>query len=86
MPGADFVVEANGFHLCSVHEKWQQPGSEIKKGDELGIFQFGGSSIIVAFQAGRSDLNEDLLEYSRQRVQVSVEVGMSLGKAAKRVS
>jgi phosphatidylserine decarboxylase len=52
-----------------------------QNGDELGIFQFGGSSIIVAFQAGSIDFDKDLLEYSRQPVQVSVEVGMSLGKA-----
>lgn len=45
------------------------------------MFQFGGSSIIVAFQKGRIEFDDDLLKFSRQRVQVSVEVGMSLGKA-----
>jgi len=45
------------------------------------MFQFGGSSIIVAFQKGRIRFDDDLLEFSRKRVQVAVEVGMSLGKA-----
>lgn len=66
---------------CSIYKKWQQVGSQIKKGDELGIFQFGGSSIIVAFQRGRIKFDEDLLGLSRQRVQVAVEVDMSLGTA-----
>ncbi|OTB03857.1 hypothetical protein M426DRAFT_12150 [Hypoxylon sp. CI-4A] len=36
----------------SINGKLQKPGSEIKKGDEIGYFQFGGSSIIAAFQTG----------------------------------
>lgn len=56
----------------------------IMKGDEIGLFQFGGSSIIVAFQEGRINFDEDLLSISRQKVMVDVEVGMSLGKAVKK--
>jgi len=66
----------------SIYDRWQQPGNKIKKGDELGMFQFGGSSIIVAFQKRRIHFDDDLLEFSRRRVQVAVEVGMSLGKAS----
>ncbi|RYP68284.1 hypothetical protein DL771_006786 [Monosporascus sp. 5C6A] len=65
----------------SFNDKWQKPGAEIRKGDELGLFQFGGSSIIVAFQKGRIKFDQDLLDLSRQKIQVSVEVGMSLGSA-----
>src|SRR5687767_9272763 len=64
-----------------IHERWKNPGAEIKKGDEIGHFQFGGSSIIVAFQPGRIKFDQDLLDLSLQRIQVSVEVGMSLGGA-----
>jgi phosphatidylserine decarboxylase len=67
--------------LCSIHEKWQQPGNTIKKGEELGMFQFGGSSIIVAFQKSRIRFDDDLLRLSKERVQVAVEVGMSLARA-----
>lgn len=64
-----------------INEKWQKPGAEIKKGDELGVFQFGGSSIIVAFQKGRIQFDEDLTGPSKNAVAVDVEVGMSLGRA-----
>ncbi|KAI2776268.1 phosphatidylserine decarboxylase-domain-containing protein [Daldinia loculata] len=37
---------------ANIHEKFHKPGAKIKKGDEIGYFQFGGSSIIVAFQKG----------------------------------
>jgi hypothetical protein len=64
-----------------IHEQYRQPGQEIKKGDELGIFQFGGSSIIVAFQKGRIDFDQDIVDHSKRKIQVAVEVGMSLGNA-----
>lgn len=66
-----------------MYEKWQTPGAKIAKGDEIGYFQFGGSSIIVAFQGGHITFDKDLIELSEQQIQVSVEVGMSLGQALK---
>lgn len=64
-----------------IHPQYQQPGTQIHKGDELGIFQFGGSSIIVAFQKGRIQFDEDILKASKNAIAVDVEVGMSLGRA-----
>lgn len=61
----------------------QQEGHHIDKGDEIGLFQFGGSSIIVAFEAGRIEFDKDLERFSLEEVMVDVEVGMSLGKATR---
>lgn len=66
---------------CRISEKFRTEGAVVKKGEEVGLFQFGGSSIIVAFEKGRISFDEDLLSISRQRIMVDVEVGMSLGKA-----
>jgi len=65
-----------------IHDRWQMLGNEIRKGEELGYFQFGGSSIIVAFQKGRILFDEDLLSLSKEAIAMDVEVGMSLGRAA----
>ncbi|KAL4982607.1 phosphatidylserine decarboxylase-domain-containing protein [Aspergillus falconensis] len=80
------AIGASQVGTVEIHEKWQKPGSEIKKGDELGIFQFGGSSIIVAFQKGRIQFDEDLVEPSKRAVAVDVEVGMSLGRATSKAA
>ena len=58
-------------------------GQPVKKGDELGLFQFGGSSIVVAFENGRIQFDKDLELLSAQEVMVDVEVGMSLGEATQ---
>ncbi|KAL4904477.1 hypothetical protein BDW74DRAFT_31246 [Aspergillus multicolor] len=78
------AIGASQVGTVEIHEKWQKPGAEIKKGDELGLFQFGGSSIIVAFQKGRIQFDEDLIEPSKHAVAVDVEVGMSLGRATSK--
>lgn len=44
------------------------------------MFQFGGSSIVVVFQRGMIQFDQDLLDSSKRQIQVSVDVGMSLGR------
>lgn len=70
--------------MRSIHEKWQKIGGFIEKGDELGYFQFDGSSIVVVFQKGMVHFDQDLLDNSEEQIQVSVDVGMSLGRAVHR--
>jgi phosphatidylserine decarboxylase len=36
---------------CIIHPKWQ-PGQPVNKGEELGYFQFGGSSYCIVFRPG----------------------------------
>ncbi len=54
----------------------------IKKGEEIRLFQFGGSGIIVAFENGQILFDEGLLSVSRWRIMMDVQVGMSLGSSA----
>lgn len=70
-----YKAAANYF---SIHKKYHSAGTKINKRYELGIFQFSGSSIIVAFQHGHIKFDDDLLRLSEQKIQTSVEFGMSL--------
>ena len=67
--------------VCRFHDHFRKEGSKIKKGEEVGMFEFGGSSIIVAFEKGRILFDEDLISVSKRAITVNVEVGMRLGKA-----
>ncbi|KAK2471317.1 hypothetical protein H9L39_17548 [Fusarium oxysporum f. sp. albedinis] len=77
------AIGATNVGSVVIHEYFQKSGVQVKKGDELGHFRFGGSSIIVAFQGERIKFENDLLQLSKQRIQISVEVGMSLGRATR---
>lgn len=79
------AIGATDVGTVEIHEEIKEEGHIVQKGDELGLFQFGGSSIIVAFEQGRIDFDEDLDRFSNQEVMVDVEVGMSLGKAVQHV-
>jgi phosphatidylserine decarboxylase len=75
------AIGATNVGTVEINEKCQMASCQIEKGDEVGLFQFGGSSIIVAFEKDRIDFDEDLLDVSRRQVMMDVEVGMSMGKA-----
>ncbi|EEF35940.1 phosphatidylserine decarboxylase, putative [Ricinus communis] len=69
----------------------KKEGDYIKKGDELGYFSFGGSTVICVFE--KEDLvqdailiDEDLLANSARSLETLVCVGMKLGVAARRRS
>lgn len=49
------------------------------KGAELGMFGFGGSTVILLLDPARVRLDDDLLRTSKRRVETLVRVGQSLG-------
>lgn len=53
-------------------------GSTLTKGQPLGYFEFGGSTVAVVFQSGRVDFDQDLLHNSRQKVETLVQMGTTL--------
>ncbi|GME70556.1 unnamed protein product [Ambrosiozyma monospora] len=60
-------------------------GDHIKKGDEVGYFKFGGSTVLLLFESGKIVFDNDVLENSTQKgVETLVRVGMSIGHAPDR--
>jgi phosphatidylserine decarboxylase len=83
--GKVLFVAIGAFEVGSVKLTDQVKGcEELQKGEEIGWFEFGGSSIIVAFEEGRIHFDEDLREVSKRKIEMDVLVGQSLGKALKR--
>ena len=52
----------------------------LDKGDELGFFAFGGSTIVVAFERGSMQWDSDLLERSSQRIETRLLMGDRIGR------
>ncbi|KDQ53656.1 hypothetical protein JAAARDRAFT_38966 [Jaapia argillacea MUCL 33604] len=51
----------------------------IKRGDELGYFAYGGSTILVLFPKGSVKFDEDLVKNSEVPVETLMKVGYSVG-------
>jgi phosphatidylserine decarboxylase len=57
------------------------PGRAVAKGEEKGVFAFGGSCVITLFQAGRIAFYGDLVEQSAQNIETYARMGDWLGEA-----
>lgn len=68
-----------GSILTTVEE-----GEQVKRGQEFGYFAFGGSTIVVLFEKGMVEWDEDLLINGRASLETLVRVGMRVGKGRLR--
>jgi len=77
------AIGASEVGTVRFNEKFRTPGQSVSKGEELGLFEFGGSSIIACFERGRIEFDHDLVRASERREEMDVEMGMSLGQAVR---
>ena len=72
------VVAVGSLLLGSV-ELTHRSGN-VKRMDDLGFFQFGGSTVIVLFESDKVDFDKDILENSQNRIESFIKVGDGIGK------
>ena len=51
----------------------------IRRGDEKGYFEFGGSTVCVLLQKGAAVMDEDIMENSRHGIETVVRMGERIG-------
>ena len=56
------------------------PGRAVVKGEEKGLFKFGGSCVVTIFQKGRIRLDADLVRHSAEGLEVYAKMGDRLGE------
>jgi phosphatidylserine decarboxylase len=54
--------------------------AQIKKGDEMGYFAFGGSSVVVLVEEGKIEIDTDILKNTREGMETSVLMGERIGR------
>lgn len=55
----------------------------VKRGQEKGRFEFGGSTVVVFLEPGRVAIDGDLLENSRDGYETLVRMGERIGQACR---
>ena len=73
------MVEVGAFTVGSIRQRYV-PGIHVLKGARKGIFELGGSTVVLLFQRGVIELDDDLLRNSRNEVETYVRLGDSLGR------
>ncbi len=74
------MIEVGATNVGSIRQSFV-PGRPVKKGDEKGLFAFGGSCVITIFQRGRIKFDADLVEQSANHLELYARMGDRLGAA-----
>jgi phosphatidylserine decarboxylase len=74
------VVEVGATMVGSILQTFV-PGRAVAKGEEKGLFKFGGSCVVTIFPRGRIKLDADLVRHSADGLEVYARMGDRLGAA-----
>ncbi|OSY88125.1 phosphatidylserine decarboxylase [Tenacibaculum holothuriorum] len=55
------------------------PNSSIKKGDEMGYFAFGGSTIVLLVDKDKLKIDSDILQNTQNKTETFVKMGEEIG-------
>jgi phosphatidylserine decarboxylase len=74
------VCEIGATMVGSIFETFTR-GRAVAKGEEKGLFKFGGSCVVTLFQRGRIALDADLVRHGAEGLEVYARMGDRLGEA-----
>jgi len=60
-----------------------EKGQEVKRGDELGYFAYGGSTVVCVLPPGVVQFDNDLVANSKEPIETIMKVGFSIGHTQK---
>jgi len=72
------VCEIGATMVGSIFQSFL-PGRAVAKGEEKGLFKFGGSCVITLFQPGRIKFDADLVKHGAEGLEVYARMGERLG-------
>lgn len=76
--GTVAVIEVGATNVGSIQQSFV-PGRLVAKGDEKGLFAFGGSCVITVFQRGKIKFDADIVAQSAECVETYAKMGDRLG-------
>lgn len=73
------MVEIGAFTVASIVQTYQ-PGISVRRGEEKGWFEPGGSTVVLVFQKGSINIDAELLKYSNLGMETRLRCGESIGQ------
>ena len=75
------MIEVGATNVGTIRQTFI-PGRAVRKGDEKGLFAFGGSCVITIFQRGRIRFDADIVAQSANHLETYARMGDRLGEAS----
>lgn len=79
----DILICDVGATMVGTIIQTYQGNAQVAKGDEKGYFAFGGSTVVLLFEPGKVQLDQDLLENSANGIEMQVKMGTTIGQAVQ---
>jgi phosphatidylserine decarboxylase len=76
------IVEIGAFTVGSIQQRYQ-PGEHVIKGDRKGLFELGGSVVVLLFKQGMIQLDEDLCHNTEAGIETYIQLGESIGTSPR---
>ena len=73
-------IEIGAFAVGGIVQTYG--GIEVAKMQEKGYFEFGGSTIVLLFQEGKVQMDDDLIAHSNDGYETIVKMGERIGRLA----
>lgn len=71
----DILMCEVGAAMVGGIEQSYKPDTLVKKGDEKGLFKFGGSTVILLFEKGKIKIDSDILENTEKGFETTIKMG-----------
>ena len=69
-----------GAMLVGKIKNYKTEGS-VKRGEEKGMFLYGGSTIVLLLEKGRADIDKEIFDASARGLELPVKLGEKIGSA-----
>lgn len=76
--GEVLIMEIGATNVGSVIQTYS-PNNPVCRGDEKGMFRFGGSATMTFYEPGKVKLTEDLIQHSSQATELYAHMGDIMG-------
>jgi len=75
----DILIAPVGATMVGSIIETYTPDQSLKKGDEMGYFAFGGSTIVILVDKNKLKIDQDILENTRKKMETFVKMGEKIG-------
>lgn len=77
--GGIIIAPVGATMVGSILETYT-PNQEVNKGDEMGYFAFGGSTIVMLVAKNNLKIDADILENTKNNMETFVQMGEKIGR------
>ncbi|MHC5083684.1 MAG: phosphatidylserine decarboxylase [Planctomycetota bacterium] len=79
----DVLISPVGATMVGAIVETYQPDSHVNKGNEMGYFAFGGSSILVLADSNKITIEDDILTNTQKGLETSIRMGERIGQISE---